>query len=382
MNADGNLYIVPSSCEIKDKLQPGVYSLSWNPPKGRFELEQKPNFTVPKKLYGDFSIINKWLKSWENTSKNLGILLSGVKGTGKTIASQLLAIQGNFPVILVSTSFEEINPVGFKDFLSSPELSGSMILIDEFEKVYSGYEAQNGLLALLDGSFNTHLLFMLIVNENRISEYFMNRLGRLKYHKQYSFLDKVVIDEIIEDKLINKEHADSVHQVFDVIGGATMDTVNHLITEMNLFNESGVIVARDLCLSVAARRGEIIENYFGKSFSVGFGAINIDPISKVLSFQRNSSAEIERYKDQLFVVTGFDEEKDEDIYQMSMVKYQHLSKEELSRGYEEHFSYNGIYSKGTYRILEKNSSSMLIELNNNPLHTVSVIYKEMSELAF
>jgi hypothetical protein len=45
----------------------------------------------------------------------------------------------------------------------------------------------------------------------------VNRLNRIKYQKSYNELEESVVKEVIDDLLINKAHADSIHKFFDKI---------------------------------------------------------------------------------------------------------------------------------------------------------------------
>ena len=106
---------------IVDKLEPGNYLLKFDENKG-FYLHPKSDFSLPKKIYGNFKEdIERWKKSWENdTSQNLGVLLSGIKGTGKTILCQKFCIEMNLPVIIIGEQYPDAS---FLDFLSDPCLN-------------------------------------------------------------------------------------------------------------------------------------------------------------------------------------------------------------------------------------------------------------------
>ena len=91
-----------NSKEIGLKLssRPGNYLLKRDMMSGEFYLSPTLPFKLPEKIYGDTSVIQRWLKSYEvNSSKNMGILLSGLKGAGKTILDQKLCIDSNKPII-------------------------------------------------------------------------------------------------------------------------------------------------------------------------------------------------------------------------------------------------------------------------------------------
>lgn len=242
--------------DAHEKLPVGVYMLKFDELRNRFYLSRKDPFELPKKIYGDHSIVDRWLKSFEeNSDKNMGILLSGLKGSGKTITAQKFCIKSGRPVILIT---QPHHGEGFVDFITQPAFEGSVIFVDEFEKIYST-ETQQDLLSLMDGNFKTSLIFLLTVNEFRISEYLINRLNRIKYRKHYSSLEEDVIREVIDDLLVNKEHADSITEFFDIIGMCTFDLLVNLIREMNLFQEDALVCGKHLNLQEQSKTYAVYE---------------------------------------------------------------------------------------------------------------------------
>ena len=93
-------------------------------------LEEK--FTFDYKLYGlETSLIDRILKTYQNTSGNLGALLNGIKGTGKTVTSKIICNKLNQPVVLLESHI----PGGHLYLNDIPQ--DITILIDEYEKIYN-----------------------------------------------------------------------------------------------------------------------------------------------------------------------------------------------------------------------------------------------------
>lgn len=79
----GNSYsVTEESYEIHENLPLGVYQLTKRLDE-EYDLTRTKDLSLPNKLYGDLSIVDKWIKSFNTFDKNLGILLSGLKGSGK-----------------------------------------------------------------------------------------------------------------------------------------------------------------------------------------------------------------------------------------------------------------------------------------------------------
>ena len=91
------------------------------------------------------------------------------------------------------------------------------------------------------------------------SSYMKNRLGRIKYHKEYNTLSEDVIDDIIEDMLINKEHKQSIKDVFSELSIVSIDILVNIINDMNLFNESAFDVVKHLNLQSESKYYDITE---------------------------------------------------------------------------------------------------------------------------
>ena len=260
---NGTKYSFANITDTYTTLPKGNYLLKFDPREGYF-LEKKDDFVLPKKIYGDQSIINRWLKSWEtNSSKNLGILLAGVKGSGKTITAQKFCVESELPVIIINELFHGSD---FVDFITSPKLGECVVFLDEFEKIYSKQEFQHELLSIMDGNYSTKLIFLLTVNEDKLNDYLVNRLNRIKYCKTYYDLDTETINSVIDDMLVNKEHTQSIHSFFEKVNLKTFDLLVNLIKEMNLFNEDALICGSHLNLKPHSKIYEVYEIFNNKEY--------------------------------------------------------------------------------------------------------------------
>lgn len=247
-----------------NQLPKGNYLLRKDEGTGEFYLQLKEGFVLPKKIYGDHSITKRWLKSFQNNSeKNMGIILSGIKGSGKTITSQMFCMESDLPVIIIG---EDFSGSGFVDFLTNPLLGNCIIFIDEFEKIYSRNEDTVDLLSLMDGNYPTKLIFLMTVNEFRLSEYLVNRLNRIKYRKHYIDLEQDIIDEVCNDLLVNKTHRASIDEFFDRINMRTFDLLINVIKDMNLFEEDALQCGKHLNLTASNKYYDVFEEVDGQLF--------------------------------------------------------------------------------------------------------------------
>lgn len=221
---------------IQNVLPPGVYDLGVDP-HGVFELHIRPGFTLPDKVYGDLDAFgSRVLKAYTTRKRGMGVLLSGPKGCGKTLTAKrisLEAIKAGIPVICVNSGFWGSS---FSTFITSIP-NAAIIYIDEFEKVYHETDCRNFFLGLLDGaSFNQHL-FLLTSNAANIGEYFNNRPGRIRYHRQYETLPMTVLMEMIADHMEEGPNRTSLETFVQEHGDISPDVLSSMIEESLIFNE-------------------------------------------------------------------------------------------------------------------------------------------------
>jgi hypothetical protein len=253
--------------DMHETLPVGNYVLKFDEQKGIFYLQEQEPFVLPPKLYGDFSFIERWKKSYvANTGKNLGILLSGVKGTGKTISAQKFCIEMEKPVIFIT---ENYSGPGFESFITSSLFNDCIIFIDEYEKLYQeDRDEAEKLLTLMDGVYNTRFIFLLTVNDpDAISDKLKNRLNRVKYHKVFETLEKSIIDGIVNDMLEDEQFKDSIYEFILRFGFITPDILVTLIKEVNFFKESALVCASYLNLSYERAYYQIKVVYKGEQHS-------------------------------------------------------------------------------------------------------------------
>jgi hypothetical protein len=232
-NDEGNrLYLSFPSKEF-DKLDNGaIYTVNVDE-FGRFYLTKKSEgYKFDYKLYGlESKFINRVLKTYSKTHGNLGILLNGIKGTGKTVSSKLIASEINQPIILIDRKLD-----GVHTFLNTIT-QDITIFIDEYEKVY-GDSAQ--MLTIMDGALNSTFrrMFLMTTNDLYVDRNLIERPSRVRYLKMFGNLKPEVVEEVIDDILEYPEMKKECISFISSLETITIDIVKAVINEVNIHEEA------------------------------------------------------------------------------------------------------------------------------------------------
>lgn len=203
-----------------------------------FFLTHCNDLEVNEKIYGDTNTkVDKVLNTFDKLDRNMGVILSGPKGVGKSMFARLLAREGykkNLPLLIVRTPYPNIS-----NFISSIEQE-CIVLFDEFEKTFkadkeSGYNPQEELLSLFDGLDGGKKLFVVTCNETRdINSYMLNRPGRFHYHFIMTTPTGDEVREYMEDHL-NKDAKEDIDKIVNLsnVSSFTYDILRAVAFELN-----------------------------------------------------------------------------------------------------------------------------------------------------
>jgi ATPase family protein associated with various cellular activities (AAA) len=186
---------------------------------------------LPKTVYNtEKGFIDIVMKGWDNSRGNMGVLMYGPGGTGKSITAKLLARRAGLPVILISSNWSSL-----PTFLSKIPQE-VIIMMDEAEKTIRWDKGEgDGFLTLMDGMLNgNRKLFILTCNEKTVSPHLLDRPGRIKYLKEFKGLHPRVVEEIIKSELTRPEYKDALMTWFRSILKPSMDSLRSMINEINI----------------------------------------------------------------------------------------------------------------------------------------------------
>ena len=219
-----------------DQLPPKTYRVDYDPETRIFSLLEAHDFEIPEiKIYGQhLDKVKKVLNSMDKMNRNLGVILSGDKGIGKSLFSKCLGLKARkkgIPVILVNEYHE-----GIANFLEEIEQT-VMILFDEYDKTFDEkkHNCQAEMLSLFDGVSAGKKLRVITCNEiQSLSQYLINRPGRFHYHFRFLYPTADEIRDYMEDKL-DKQYYDEIENViaFSVRMNLNYDCLRSIAFELN-----------------------------------------------------------------------------------------------------------------------------------------------------
>ncbi|MCA9749413.1 MAG: AAA family ATPase, partial [Romboutsia sp.] len=273
VNIEDRFYI-EKDVKVEDKLEKGVYLLHKNEHSSEHFLQKLNDFNLPEKIYGDEQkIVDRYLNTFSMSNKNMGVLLTGLKGNGKSLTAKLLSKTSDLPTILITECYKGVE---FKQFLQDLKQE-AIILIDEFEKIYTNEDNnQEEFLSILDGVFENKKLFIFTTNTLDINQFLKNRPNRIRYLREYDGLEKPIILEIIDDLLENKSKKKELIEVLNILSSVSMDVLLHLIQEMNYYEESARQAVKHLNIQVEHTTFDVRLYFNGKLYH---SKVNYNPLT-------------------------------------------------------------------------------------------------------
>lgn len=230
---DGNTFSQGSSTTVShpEGLPKGIYEVKLSM-TGFYLSKIAESFTFDYKLYGlNQKFIDYVLKTYENTTGNLGILLDGIKGTGKTVVAKELCNHLQLPVILVQ-SMENTNDKLIQ-YLSTAINFDCIFFFDEYEKEFKN---SSDVLSFMDGTYNSiyRKVFLLTTNELKVDSNLLGRPSRIRYKKSFGNLPEEVTRELLNDILEDKNAIEKVIELTHSMNIITIDLIKAIATEINI----------------------------------------------------------------------------------------------------------------------------------------------------
>ena len=243
----GTIYrVYDDSMQTHNKLPAQAYLACFDPQSGPF-LKKYSDLKISEKVYGVHSEkVDKVLNSFKIFNRNLGVILSGDKGIGKSLFSKLLsikAIESGYPLIIVNSYFP-----GVGEYLAEIDQE-VVVLFDEFDKTFELSERsrrdddaekrspQTEMLTLFDGVAQGKKLFVVTCNDvNALSKFIVNRPGRFHYHFRFEYPTAAEIEEYLIDSLNTDKAKEEIKNVvaFSQKTKLNYDCLRSIAFELNL----------------------------------------------------------------------------------------------------------------------------------------------------
>jgi SpoVK/Ycf46/Vps4 family AAA+-type ATPase len=208
-----NGHIIPKPEGLDCTLQNGkVYNLLHDKGEGLDYLSEDKDFEFPKTYYltdKDNKFITKSINTFNNTDKmTTGVLLSGMKGSGKTLMAKKIAVESGLPIIVIDKNVYADDIEGFFANVNTDVC----VIFDEIDKYWN----TRYLLGFLDGVKPTckKLVICTCNNEKEIDEYLNDRCSRIRYKKTFKGLTKETVAGILNDIINNKDKSDAAAEYF------------------------------------------------------------------------------------------------------------------------------------------------------------------------
>lgn len=232
------------SIHVEPRLPAGAWTVAYRPPNDDPYLKRIDNYDP---TYGPVYGNPKWIADHvadafrKLPGQNLGVLLSGHKGLGKSLTIKLIVAKliESTPVVFI----DQFTPA-LPDVLA--KLQEAVVVVDEFEKMFrgdqhgEGMSPQEALLSVMDGTKSSgHRLFLMSINNIfGIDENLICRPGRVRYHFRFGNISEKAVEDYCKDNL-KESRWPEIPDVVDAVRTASvqsLDIVGALVSEMNLYD--------------------------------------------------------------------------------------------------------------------------------------------------
>ena len=267
MNTGNSYSQIDPNFEVTQALPVGVYNLELTM-FGWKLFKFADNFVFPYKLYSlENEFVDHVLKTYENTIGNLGVLLNGTKGTGKTVTAKVLANRLNLPVIVLKSMGDRNQSM--IEYLSSLNCD-CVLFMDEFEKNFK--EEDSTVLQIMDGVYNSNhrKIFLLTTNNMHINENLVGRPSRIRYVKHFGNLSMDTVNEYLDDALKCEEAREEILEYIDSLTISTIDILKTIVNEVNIHGMEGLRRAKNYFnvqtneYHYSCLRGHCCDNEYGQ----------------------------------------------------------------------------------------------------------------------
>lgn len=230
--------IVFGKSGVDYELEPGkVYTVKVDHYSDEVSLTIANTLSLPEKLYvtkSDGKFMDKVINTYNNSTKTLGVMLAGTKGTGKTVMAKEIALKSNLPIVTLDNN---THPRFLKQLFSKLQDIPVCVIFDEFDKLGERYD-DDQLLQVFDGvsSNGKHLVLLTCNNTDDVNEFMLDRCGRVRYYREFDEMSPSMIQEILEDRLNDKKEVKALTDfIIANFGLVSFDNIASFTDEVNAY---------------------------------------------------------------------------------------------------------------------------------------------------
>lgn len=213
-----------------------VYNINVDRYTSTISLEETSGLSLPSKVYctqRDERFIDKVINSYNLSESGFtGVMLAGLKGSGKTVMAKVIANKSGLPIINID---KNIRPYILRNLVEKLGDTSVCFLFDELDKILEDYD-DSVLLQVLDGSDTKgkHMILFTCNDDNKISEYLIDRCSRIRYWRKFDEMSPSLIMEVLNDKLNDKKEVKSLTDfIKDNFEVCSFDNIVSFVKEAN-----------------------------------------------------------------------------------------------------------------------------------------------------
>lgn len=221
-------------------MQPGtVYNVEYDSYTEDVKLIEAPALKMPENLYitdEDKKFTDKVINHFNKATQTTGVMLAGLKGSGKTVMAKKIAMDSNLPILVIDKA---LRPCFLKKLFNKLESINMCVIFDEIDKLGEQYD-DDYLLQVLDGisSCSKHLVLTTCNDVDAVNECLLDRCGRIRYYKEFDEMSPSLIKCILEDRLNDKTEITPLTDfIVKNFGTVSFDNITSFVDEVNDYPE-------------------------------------------------------------------------------------------------------------------------------------------------